>query len=988
MGASMRIVRRIAVFAFVLLVGAVGGNMLRAQDLPTNLRMQNVVKEFVARGGADVVGMGSWIRGNYGELISDHDMRLVMPQGTSESRAIEAWQQAKDDLARLIRSEFGDDAAQILNRTNLYPPSQLMSLVETSDEAMALFRRVQTVPSLGHSGAVTANTNLARYAEGLYGEGSKAFIQDYERSAGRLFYSRNGNGYMGATDLTHFSEGLPRYTVCGMTNTGAQWADKIRGTMRRLSRDNAIEHAKDVAKYLRRLDRDLHKARDLVNVGADDAWRGKLRTLAEQLRQYVSKGDDAGAFQALQNNSGYIDDIVWRAERESWMLQRYIRAGRTERGILELALEPNPKRSKLVEMFDDVYKRLPGGTWEVTLNSVFAALVVHQTATVAGEEGAAQALRSALPVLADMNLPNSIMVMILNAALDASREAGFAFVAGAQDPWDMMEGVYTGIGRAGVDDPSRSYSLEDLVRQFHFDDEGRLEALVAAKAHLAADRGYPGQPSEDDWQVAEKIFENSWPVIRQAWHARLSQHLQEFRALTCELSQQPLLITYLPSPPEIDSDGQISVRAVINPIDDRLKDIRQQMRAILDKVDEKGSFELVTYRWDGGTETGEEWQRDYGFRVGKDSFITAKVEIAIHGNSIRGNSPFNAEVTLPAAVDVYRAVGTWRYRVKMVNAENAVGEGRVIDEVSCFPSCYVLNAMFFDGLAVKDEFSPVYETQTPYVVLLARTSGPLTACIAGHFDYCFGGGLTPDEDIDFASEDCETDYFGQRQFNDASRCAGWPGHRFVRGFSETKVSNKNIKHTHKVLRVVQDSMDLTTSDGEIRPAREAYNITGSDTYHGGPGEKGSFPVAVWPLPDTAGTYKVTLTPESGFYATFCKRWEPGEEPDKPDSYEPPKDRRQKPWECEEWKYSENTEAGMVEFLIEVLETPGDAEMSHMGPATPQTQQEAAPSPDARDPAGEVRDILLEGQPSVAPPTPSTQPGTSADSVNDILGTGG
>jgi hypothetical protein len=121
------------------------------------------------------------------ELISDHDMRLVMPRGTSDRRALEAWQQARDDLSALIRAEFGDDAAQILNRTNLYPPLQLMRLVENRDEAMAVFRRLQTVPSLGHTGGVTASTNLGRFAEGLYGDGATTFIQNYESTSGRLF---------------------------------------------------------------------------------------------------------------------------------------------------------------------------------------------------------------------------------------------------------------------------------------------------------------------------------------------------------------------------------------------------------------------------------------------------------------------------------------------------------------------------------------------------------------------------------------------------------------------------------------------------------------------------------------------------------------------------------------------------------------------------------------------------------------------------------
>jgi hypothetical protein len=74
----------------LVLVGAVLGASfhLWAQDSSTAARMQEVLKQFVREAGYQVIGVGSWMTGTgYQPGISDHDMRLLMPKGTSIEEA-------------------------------------------------------------------------------------------------------------------------------------------------------------------------------------------------------------------------------------------------------------------------------------------------------------------------------------------------------------------------------------------------------------------------------------------------------------------------------------------------------------------------------------------------------------------------------------------------------------------------------------------------------------------------------------------------------------------------------------------------------------------------------------------------------------------------------------------------------------------------------------------------------------------------------------
>ena len=122
--------RRLSPLAGLAVVLCLGGLALApplfAQS-PLNVRMQKVLGKFVEATGYPVMGVGSWISGtNFSPTTSDFDMRLVWPGGGTEAQQLAHWQKARGQMINLIREEFGDQAGNILNRTNLYAPNQLM----------------------------------------------------------------------------------------------------------------------------------------------------------------------------------------------------------------------------------------------------------------------------------------------------------------------------------------------------------------------------------------------------------------------------------------------------------------------------------------------------------------------------------------------------------------------------------------------------------------------------------------------------------------------------------------------------------------------------------------------------------------------------------------------------------------------------------------------------------------------------------------------
>ncbi len=606
-----------------------------AQSLPTNLRMQNVVKLFTQRTGQQVMGLGSWISGaSYNDVLaggaSDHDLRLVIEKSVTPAQAQRDWQTARRVLRDLITQEFGKDANKVLGSTNLYAPNQLMKGVEDAADAMQRFQKLGQVPNLGYAGSV--NSATPKYlAEGLYGEGAQVWTQMYEQRTGRLFYAVEGRAYAGMVDLTHLTEGQARYTIGGMANTSAQWAEHA-------AEEVAAGRGDRVAKYLERLGRDMTKAKDLARLGGDPSFSGEIRDLITRLRANPA---------TLSSLEGRVSAVLQRSHLESAILGRMAKAGPVQGAVLNAAIAGLAAKNQFGQALSSAVAKIPA---EQVIQGVMAIIIVKSGSRVAGEAGYLEAIRQTAPMFA--SLGTGALMGMTNWVLESAKDGGFTLVSSYQDPWDLLDGNFSAYGREGVDD-GRPYTLEELVRRIHTEDA--LSAFVHARAMQASQRGFQGTVSAGtDKSVADGIYSRCFPQILRAWQARREQLRMEYLDLADSLrtAVYPLVVT--PSSGKIPpKGGKLDVLAeVIPPSGGMLGKSLDRMQEILSILVGGHPYALVSYRWVGGTDANRESQRSYTFRTAGTQAVVCSVEISVNESSLRAGDPLIQRIPRFTAVDV------------------------------------------------------------------------------------------------------------------------------------------------------------------------------------------------------------------------------------------------------------------------------------------------------------------------------------------------
>lgn len=543
--------RKITRFILALLVSlTMHSSTQYASAAPaTNEQIRAIIISVVKETGVSIIGLGSWVSGKeYNDPLSggssDHDLRLLMPSGTSQQQAAAEWNNIRQKITDKINKTFGNKSSTVLKSVNLYPPTQLMTGVADADDALEQFKKLKQVPSLGFTGVVDENT-AAKYAEGLYGEGAIAYTQDYERKAGKLFYKNGNQAYAGMTDLTHLTEGQARYTISGCVNTAKQWSDHL---------DDAIAemNPKAIAKYLGRLDTDLTKARDLARCGMDSEWRGSVKTLIEQMKKLQKKPDR----QALQKLIGSVRAVAAAGQRQTCILGAM--QGRSSTAVAMLKEMLTVPTSKTASILDDLVKKIDLPMDQI-VGGIVVALTVMQYSAIAGEEGFGEAIRKAVPML--MSFPVGLAAEIANAIIDDARSAGIDIIAGRQDAWDLMAGIYNS-RRLEVDEKQGTWDLNRLVSQIH--DIAKLKTLVMAKAQIAADSEMESS-RQVDAQVAQRIYGRCYPVILQAWRAKREEFYAEFQSLGETLQTNTVALTASPSSaiwPKGATSVKVSVSAV------------------------------------------------------------------------------------------------------------------------------------------------------------------------------------------------------------------------------------------------------------------------------------------------------------------------------------------------------------------------------------------------------------------------------------------
>lgn len=600
-----------------------------------NARMQKVLFRFVETTGNSIMGVGSWISGKgFDPASSDFDMRLVMPQGGTEAQQLARWQQARSQLASMVKQEFGEEAGRILSRTNLYPPNQLMQGVENAADAVERFQKLNTAPNLAHSGPVTGTTS-AKYTEGLYGSGSQTYVQGYERGTGRLFYNNNGKAVTGLSELAHLGEGTPKYTAAGTANTAGQWAQHAMEEL-------TAGRGEKVAKYLERLERDLIKSRSLSNLPLDDAFRKQLQGMRDLLKSSPAKLGDV---------ADDVARLLTRGRAEAAILGGFENAGAMRRAYLRVMLDGVAAKSKLGELLQGVLKKTPD--WvnaQNVINFVVLAAGTHATSQALGRGDVMETIGATCSHLKWVTAFGPMLLAeVTSEILREAENSGYALAAGSQEAWDLMAGIYSSWGRADVDpDPRRKLTLADMVANFQY--EHKLEAIVYAQALRASTRDLGEATAQADKGVADAIFAKCWPPIRDAWRWERDMLTSEYLQLGSEVVLTPILIYYTPKEPKVGQLVTCEARSVDGKLGERLERMNQIIRVLYGR----GSLVSTTYYWtpDGTTIDDRDWKR--GFRFDKPGKHSVKVQLAVqpHTSHTQTEPRVMLRREVPAMVDV------------------------------------------------------------------------------------------------------------------------------------------------------------------------------------------------------------------------------------------------------------------------------------------------------------------------------------------------
>ncbi|MBT3200706.1 MAG: hypothetical protein HN350_12410 [Phycisphaerales bacterium] len=561
----------------IVLVTGMSASFCHAQEA-SNLRMQKVIKKFIKSKpkGVQVVGLGSWIKGDFKDVLtdgtSDFDMRLFTPPGTPPYVAEKQWKRARRELQTMITEEFGKDAKKVLSKTNLYAPSQLMTAVENSKDAALRFNKLQAVPNLSHSGNTVTEAQAKLYSEGLYGEGSKVWTQSYEANKGRVFFSHKGKAYTGATDLVHTAEGHGKYTTGGMGNTTMGWIEHAGDELKN-------GDARAVAKHLERVDRDLHKGRDLARMKSDSSFRKKVQSLVDDLRK---PGANTKAL------TGRIDDVMRRGRFEAAILERIDDASPAQREILQRLMKSAESNGKAWKAISKAAKKVPMGA---IFDGLIISMMTYSAADTANKRNIADALAKAIPDLA--GLAPGLMVEITDACLEEAKLTGFVMAANNQKAMDLIAGIYTASGREqAFGRTGKKYdmgSIDQLVRTYRT--QRKLEAFVRIRAHQASSRDAGSATGQADDKVAEQIYQKAFPFLLQKWKAQRAKYRQEYVLLLNKLRTAPLVLVYSPNPAVMPADGKpllVTLTAVFPGTD--MPKIYKRMREILNILTVKGSY--------------------------------------------------------------------------------------------------------------------------------------------------------------------------------------------------------------------------------------------------------------------------------------------------------------------------------------------------------------------------------------------------------------
>ncbi len=628
----------------LMLVGLVLWVSSLAHAQRTNEQLMEILQEVVARDPeVGLLGIGSWTGSakyndpmspdnltRHLDSVSDHDLKVILPEGVNNRAALEKWRQVQGNIRDAVRRKYGSVAPgtpghRVLSSINVYPPEQLVVHAENANHAARIFRdELRGYPNLGidASRPMSLADIEKKAADGIWGTGKASYVQSYERQTGKLIYSRNGRVWVNNAELYHFGQSSMTFTPEGSISNAMQWLAK--GTDALVAGD-----ADKVAKHLGRTLNDIRKARNLLGVGSSPVT-GELDVLVRMLEE-AAKNDPARATALLK--SGRIQRAIGNAHTEGRLIEGYLRmSGKERRLVKHLLTDPHPRWTRLRNALTELQLKLPTEQMAAVGSVALKAVIAYATyasvagvATTAGEEGfLAAAQQAGLEVGMLVNLPVGLLAKAVGGILDEAKSFGFAVVSMTQDCENLLAGISQvkgseGFLRASTDARelaerfARAASVRNQV--FYFADQAtqRDYGVERGEAMRRADEGRRDALVGRCTTPILQMWLNERLVIQEAFDDALV-------VMETHLATQPFLVAFEPDPvrlpaPENDQETAEPVRVAVNVqsmgdwnvVRDATERMRTQIRLLGGTDGREGTYyyDRVTCFWTLSREEGD-----------------------------------------------------------------------------------------------------------------------------------------------------------------------------------------------------------------------------------------------------------------------------------------------------------------------------------------------------------------------------------------------
>jgi hypothetical protein len=646
-------------FCSTVLLALFASLLLGAQPAATNLRMQKAVGAAVLKTGEEAVVLGSWVaqNGKYTDPLglptggSDGDLRLRLTKDVPRDEALRRWKTFREEVTKAVKAEFGRDAERVLATMNVYPPSQLMGAVEDTADAASRFRELGTVPNLSFTGSANMPLDQA-LVEGLYGQGSAAWTQQYERTAGKLFFMEKGRVFTGTAELVNLIDGAQSFTAGGLGHTAEQWAEHGAGAL-------ALGDGRLVGKYLDRTERDLAKSRSLAGLETSGPWREELRALREEL---------AANPRALSRLEPRIAEALRQATQAGQVLARLDGASGAQKAILKSFLRVAEDGRNAPKVINDALLKVP---WGRLVEGAMLYVATAEISKAAAEKDLAKALSEASPFL--LSLGPATLTVLAQEILTQARAGGYDLVSGYQDAFDLLDGLITmkGFEDAGFD--THTVSIDRLAERYREGQEEVLRNLILTLCSNATTKD-----DSVDAAARDALYARCMPVLLKAWQARREQWRNEAIALKASYGVLPFRLSYEPAPVLFEAAKGKALATVSYGFERGSDDRLDRLRGLLRNLYGAGAYADPVVEWTGGSPgTSLSTSRIFTFdRPGTYSVSAVRV-LRLGGWPAAGGGPLaQQEIRQTGFVDV-EVVGSapnvamagrgWGY--KLVSAE-------------------------------------------------------------------------------------------------------------------------------------------------------------------------------------------------------------------------------------------------------------------------------------------------------------------------------